>query len=172
MKRIAATKWQVLFLLMPGILLTGVAAHADKSPAINEAPVGKPRAPVHVSWSPTGDGTRIEAELLALEDFDEMVLRLVVPGSQEQYPIRRLEKGRRGQLISVSWDGWPEIGIPRLLVTMAVRERKLEHSLAYPVRSIDLRNRLDVEMSRHHREGRVDRAKDTVVLPAADDRLP
>ena len=166
------TGWQAAVFLFLGMLLPGAGVQADKSPGLHRAPVGKPRAPVRMRWSPAGDGPLLVAELLALEDFDEMVLRLVVPENGRQFLVKRIEEGRRGQLISVSWDDWPEHGIPRLVVTMSVRGKKMEHSLAYPVRSADLRKRLQAEMTRHHRAGRVDEAKGTVVLPATDSRLP
>jgi hypothetical protein len=164
--------WQATLFLFLSMLLLGAGVQAEKSPGLHRVPVGKPRAPVRIRWSPAGNEPQLVAELLALEDFDEMVLRLVLPDNGEQYQVKRIEEGRRGQHISVSWDDWPERGIPRLVVTMSVRGQTMEHSLAYPVRSVEFRKRLAVETSRHHRAGRVDDAKGVVVLPAADSRLP
>ena len=137
-----------------------------------ENPPGKPRAPLLIRWSEASGESQLVAELVPLADYDEIVVRLVIPGTGGQYREKRFAGGKRGQKISVAWEDSLREAIPRLSVTMLIRGQTMNRSLAYPVRSPRSMQKLNIEMKRAHGMGRVEESARVVVFRAAESMQP
>jgi hypothetical protein len=166
----------VVTMLIVGLfLLPAASTFADKAEMLPANPPGKPRAPLLMQWSGVDGQMQLAAELIPLADFEELVVRLVVPQTGNQYPEKRFTNGQRGETISVAWhelSSGEVQALPRLSVTMRVRGQAMSGSLAFPVRSSKSMGKLNVEMKRAHGMGRVEEKARVVVFPAAESMQP
>jgi hypothetical protein len=164
--------WPAAMLVTAIFLATGPAAFAEKPNALLSNPPGKPRAPVLIRWSEARGESQLAADLVPLADYDEIVVRLVIPGTAGPYREKRFAGGKRGQKISVAWHELSQGGVPRISVTMIVRGQTMNRSIAYPVRSSKSMAKLNIEMKRAHGAGRIEEKARVLVLPAAEEMQP
>jgi len=163
-------------MLIAGLFLVpGPSTLAEKANMQFANPPGKPQAPLLMKWSGVDGQMQLVAELNPLADYDEIVVRLMVPQSGSQYLEKRFSGGKRGEKISVAWhelSSGEVQTLPRLSVTMLVRGQAMSRSLAFPVRSLKSMEKLKVEMKRAHRLSRIEETAKVVVYPAAESRQP
>ena len=156
-------------------LVPGPSTFAEKANMQFASPPGKPQAPLLMQWSGVDGQMELVAELIPLADYDEIIVRLVVPQSGSQYLEKRFTGGKRGEKISVDWhelSSGEVQTLPRLSVTMLVRGQAMSRSLAFPVRSLKSMEKLNIEMKRAHGTGRIEERARVVVFPAAESRQP